>query len=74
MTLTPLICLIGIVAWALISAVGAAWIFRPGKSEPKPPPLVITQDIPDTFSAAGWWLAPGDGTESPEKKAKYEDK
>ena len=72
--MTPLICLIGIVAWALISAVGAAWIFRPSQREPKPRALVITQDDPDTFSPVGWWLAPGDGTENPLKKAKYEDK
>ena len=72
--MTPLICLIGIVVWALISAVGAAWIFRPSQREPKPTTPAIVQDDPDTFSPAGWWLAPGDGTENPEKKAKYEDK
>jgi len=74
MIMTPLICLIGIVVWALISAVGAAWIFRPSQREPKPTPLVIAQDEPDTFSAAGWWLALGDGKENPIKKARFEEK
>lgn len=71
--MTPLACLVGIVAWAVISAVGAAWIFRPSQREPKPTPLVIMQDDPDTFSPVGWWLAPGDGTENPLKKARFED-
>ncbi len=73
MTMTPLLCLICLISWAVISAIAGAWIFRPGKSEPKPRALVITQVEPDTFSPVGWWLAPGDGSENPLKKARFED-
>ena len=74
--MTPLYCLIALVAWAVISAAGAAWIFRPSQRQPEPAARRISHndEEPDTFSAAGWWLSLEEGSEeNPEKRAKWED-